>query len=70
MEQYIITMNFKNVDNEKLELKFNDIKTDITREELEAFANKILEKNAVKYKGKHLVEYVNSKLEKITTEII
>ncbi len=63
-------MNFKDVDSKKIQLKFDDIKTDITSEEVGAFASKILEKNAVNYKGKRLVGYIDSTLEKLTTETI
>ena len=64
----IITLRliFEDSEGKISNLRFNDIRADITTTEISEFADKIINENFISVKGKSLVKFVNA--EKITTE--
>ncbi len=68
MERNFLVISFKNLDDVTYNLRINDVSEDVTSEQALAIANKALEKNIIKYKGKSLTDHIGSKLEKLTVQ--
>lgn len=70
MEQNTLYIVFENSMGTKSKLKINDVKPDVTSEEVAELANKIVDKNAIIGKNGSYVQYIHSELEKTSVEII
>ncbi len=70
MEKCTLFVNFKNLDNKVFQIRVNDVRPDITRQEAEAIADLIVSNQAIKYKEMHVAQYLGSQIEIISTEIL
>ena len=68
MDKIILHMIFENSEGSKTRVKINDVREDITNQEVSVLANNIIDNNVMSFKNKTLVNYVSSELEKISIE--
>lgn len=70
MDKCILTMNFVKTDDSKLKVKISDVKPDLTSAEVEALADMIIDKDAIKKGGYSIARYVDSELQTISSTIL
>ncbi len=70
MEKYVLSMIFENIEGEKVKVRINDVRPDITSAEVETLGNKIVEKDAILGKKLKLASYISAELEQTIVEIL
>jgi len=70
MDKIILHMIFENSEGSKVRVKINDVRDNITAQEVSVLANNIIDNNIMSFKNKTLAHYVGSELEKISIEAL
>lgn len=70
MEQNTLYLIFENSNGGKSRLKINDVRPNLTSQEVAALGSKIVDKNAIVRKSLLFVQYLNSELETTTVSIL
>lgn len=70
MNKTTLHMIFENSEGTKSKVKINDVKDDVTSEEVAVLGNKIVNDNIMSIKKKRFVKYVGAELEKTNIETL
>ena len=67
MEETILLMTFVNVAGDKTTIRFNGVRPNITKAEVDALGNHIVDKTILAYKNSNFAEYASAQIQTILT---